>query len=168
MRLDIVLLWGLAGANNPLAVTFGDKDPRLRIAVDFRGTAAGVVPGGRAIVFAGFCDSVTLFRFETRSGSRFLRRKKSGASDCRRKCCADNETPVHKILQFEFCLQSTTGSASTEPATLHERYKPAPNADIPDFPGISQRLISFHVHETNDLYRLSHDIDGSCCVWPAA
>src|SRR5262249_19733240 len=84
-------------------------------------------------VLAGLCDSVTLFRFETGGRSRFLCRKKGGASNCRRKCCGNNETPVHKILQFWFCLQSTAGPASTKPATLHGRYMPAHNADIPNF-----------------------------------
>src|SRR5437016_3838719 len=65
-----------AAPDDALAVAGGDVDPSLRIAVDLRRTAAGVVPPRRAVVAAGFRDAVTLLRLVLRwRVDRLLSRK---------------------------------------------------------------------------------------------
>src|SRR5262249_10742025 len=113
------LLFGsLAASDDPFAISFGDIDPCLRVAVNFRGAAAGVVSRRCAIVLAGLRDSITLLRFETRGRCRLLGREKGRRSDCSRECRRHKHTLVHKILQLGwFYNQSPAhGSASTKPA----------------------------------------------------
>src|SRR6058998_3253653 len=63
----------------PFTVAGMDVDPRLRIAVEFRGSAARVVAGRRAVVFAGLRDAVALLRLEgVGRRDRLLRRECDG------------------------------------------------------------------------------------------
>src|SRR5262245_2977172 len=61
---------GLAAADDAIAIAFGHVDPGLLVAVDFRGSGAGIVPGRGTVVLAGLGEAVALLGLEGRGRRR--------------------------------------------------------------------------------------------------
>src|SRR5262245_18778419 len=103
---------GLAAADDAVAIAFGDVDPGLLVAVDLRGSGAGIVPGRGAIVLAGLGEAVALLGFEGGGRRRAaLRHNETWRGDGGGKGGHDEGAFVHgRNLRIRGAAQPVTGA----------------------------------------------------------